>query len=213
MTPAKFKFDTEFSNDGDRVSMAARARSKRSLTQDEIDQMCARARAEGMKSGEARALDMIALGTNDVAQAVRTALAHTRDEMEIVRRDAVDVAFAVARKLAPMALDALPVADVERALRDAIHQAIGEPRIVLRTSTRVAEALESKIAEIAHEEGYEGRIIVGGDPAIKGADCRIEWRGGGAERNQAAIEQALATLIERRFSQSPAKSSERNTED
>jgi flagellar assembly protein FliH len=66
----------------------------------------------------------------------------------------------------------------------------------------VIEALNGHIAEIAHEEGYEGRVVAAADPSIKGADCRIEWRGGGAERNEAAMGEALAAMIARRFSQS-----------
>lgn len=203
MAPAKFKFDTEFLDAGDRVSNAARARQKKTLSQDEIDQICARARAEGMKSGEARALEAVAAETRNLAAAVRQALASSHDDVEAVREEAAGIAFAVAKKIAPAALDALPAADVELALREAIHQAIGEPRIVLRASQRVVEALDERIAEIAHEEGFEGRVVIAADPAIRGADCRIEWRGGGAERSQAAIERALDELIARRFSQSP----------
>ncbi|HEX4294926.1 MAG TPA: hypothetical protein VHZ29_12395 [Rhizomicrobium sp.] len=206
--PAKFKFDTEFRDSGDHVSMAARARAKKALTQDEIDQMCAKSRAEGMKSGEARALEAVAASTAEMVQALRRALESSHREIEKVRQEAAQIAFAAARRLAPMALDALPSADVELALREAIHQAIGEPRIVLRANARVIEALNPRIAEIAHEEGYEGRIIASADPAIKGADCRIEWRGAGAERSQAAIEQALGDLIARRFSHSNSSSPE-----
>ena len=43
--------------------------------------------------------------------------------------------------------------------------------------------------------------MIAADPLITGADCRIEWRGGGSERSEAAIEAALDTLITRRFSQ------------
>ena len=43
-------------------------------------------------------------------------------------------------------------------------------------------------------------MILAADPAIAGADCRIEWRGGGSERSEAAIEAALDALIARRFS-------------
>ncbi len=200
MTPAKFKFDTEFRDDGDRVSMAARARAKKALTQDEIDQMSTRARAEGMKAGEARALEAVAQSVRDLATILREALARTHNDIEYVRKEAVEVAFAVARKLVPMALDALPAADVEVALREALHQAIGEPRIVLRANPRVIEALRDCLDEIAHEEGFEGRVVAAADPAIAGADCRIEWRGGGAERSTAIIERELAALLARRFS-------------
>jgi len=202
MAPAKFKFDTEFHNDGDRVSLAARARVRKTMTAEEIDQMCAQARSEGMKAGEARALEAVAQGTRDVAGILREALARTHNDIEYVRQEAAQLAVAVARKLVPVALDALPSADVELALREALHQGIGEPRIVLRANPRVIEALNGCIDEIAHEEGFDGRVIAAADPALKGADCRIEWRGGGAERNQAAIEQELAAIIARRFSHS-----------
>src|ERR1700749_2011541 len=202
MAPAKFKFDTEFRDDGDRISLAARARARKTLTADEIDQMCAKARSEGMKAGEARALEAVAQGTRDVARILREALARTANDIETVRKEAAEIAFAAAGNLVPLALDALPAADVELALREAIHQAIGEPRVVLRASQRVIDALKDRIDEIGHEEGFDGRVIAGADPAIKGADCRIEWRGGGAERSQAAIEQELAAIITRRFSNS-----------
>jgi flagellar assembly protein FliH len=207
MNAAKFHFDTEFHAGGERVSTAARARQKKNITQDEIDQLCAMARSEGMKSGETLALEAVAQGARDTAAALRQALARTHDDIEMIRAEAAQLAFAVARKLAPAALEALPAADVELALREAIHQAIGEPRIVLRASPRVVESLNGHIAEISHEEGYEGRVVVAADPAMTGADCRIEWRGGGAERSEAAIEAALAALVTRRFSQSPNNSS------
>jgi hypothetical protein len=42
--------------------------------------------------------------------------------------------------------------------------------------------------------------MIAADLAMTGADCRIEWRGGGAERSEQTIEDALAALIAHRFS-------------
>jgi flagellar assembly protein FliH len=200
MSPAKFHFDTEFCAAGDVVSRAARSRQKRSVSQEELDQLRADARSEGARSGEVRALEAVADGAREAARAVRQALAQSDQDAAARREEAARIAFVVARKLVPAALDALPAADVERALREAIHQAIGEPRVVLRASPRVIEVLNGHIAEIAQEEGYEGRVVAAPDPAMSGADCRIEWRGGGAERSEAAMEEALAAVIARRFS-------------
>jgi len=202
MTPAKFHFDTEFRSGGDVVSQAARGRQKKSLTQEELEQLRADAHNEGARSGEVRALEAVAQSAREAAAAIRQALSQSHRDVESIREEAVRIAFVVARKLVPAAVDALPAADVERALREAIHQAIGEPRIVLRANPRVIEALNGHIAEIAQEEGYEGRVVAAPDPAIRGADCRIEWRGGGAERSEAAMEEALAALMARRFSKS-----------
>jgi flagellar assembly protein FliH len=195
----KFTFDVEFRDEGDLVSNAARGRQKRSLTQEEIDQLCAKARAEGMKSGQVRALESVAAGTSDVLAALTAALAEAQRQLDSVRAECAELALSAARKLARAALSALPAGEVEAALREAMHQAIGEPRIVLRAEAAVAEAIAGRLAEIAHEEGYDGRVQISSDPALKGADCRIEWRGGGAERGEAAIEAVLAELIARRF--------------
>ena len=198
---SKFTFDTEFREEGDLVSNAARGRTRKTYTHDEIDQMCSKARGEGAKAGQVRASEAIAAATAALTDALRMALSDTQAEVELLRLEAVTVAFAAARKLAPLAIAALPAGDVETALREAIHQAIGEPRIVLRASQGVIDAISGNLDEIAHEEGFEGRIVAKADPSIAGADCRIEWRGGGAERNLAALENAVGEVIARRFSQ------------
>jgi flagellar assembly protein FliH len=196
----KFTFDTEFRAEGDVVSSAARARQKKTLTTEEIEAMCARAQAQGTEAAAVRASENIDRTTAAFIAALRAALDQSHTEIEIVRAEAARLALAAAKKIAPAALAALPAGDVENALREAMHQAIGEPRITLRAAPDVVAVLESRIALIAQEEGYDGRVMIAADPNITGADCRIEWRGGGSERSEAAIEAALDALIARRFS-------------
>jgi flagellar assembly protein FliH len=199
-TAAKYTFDVEFRPEGDLVSNAARARQKKAYTTEEIDALSSKAREQGLKSGQVRAAEQQAQEVGKLVLALRDVLARSSKATEDVREEASLIALAAARKLAGHAIDALPSADVEDVLRYALRQALGEPRIVLHASPKVAEILRPKLAEIAHEEGFEGRVAVTGDAAMGHADCRIEWRGGGAERSQAAIEAAIAELIARRFS-------------
>lgn len=200
MSARKFTFDTEFRAEGDLVSNAARARQKKVYAQEEIDAMCSKARNEGIKAGQVRAAEALAAAADALAASLRAALAETGGAVEEIRKEAAELAFVAARKLAPMAIAAMPAADVEAALREAIHQAIGEPRIVLRAPQAVLDALTEKLAAIAHEEGFDGRIVTAVDSSLAGSDCRIEWRGGGAERSYGALSQAVGELIERRFS-------------
>ena len=200
MSSHKFTFDTEFRGPSDVVSDAARARQKKTMTTEEIEAMCARAQAQGSEAASVRAAENIERTVAALVVALRTALDNSRAEIEAVRAEAALLAMAAAKRIAPAALAALPAGDVENALREAMHQAIGEPRITLRAAPGVIAALEGKVAGIAHEEGYDGRVMMAADPGISGADCRIEWRGGGSERSEAAIEAALDALIARRFS-------------
>ncbi len=201
----KFTFDTEFRPEGDLVSNAARSRQRKVFTQEEIDHMFSRARQEGMKAGQVRALEALAVVTEKLCAVVRESLSAAQGDIESLRAEASEIAFACARKLAPAALAQFPEGEVEKALREAMHQAIGEPRIVLRASKQVIDALSDKFADMAHEEGFDGRIIAQVEQGLGAGDCRIEWRGGGAERCLSVLEEAIGSAIARRFSQTGMK--------
>lgn len=196
----KFTFDTEFVGGEDRRAPAARARQKQTLTIEELERIQAQARAEGETSARVRSNEALERSVAALTISLRAALDQSHAELENLRTEAAHVALAMASRIAHAALSALPSSDVEVALRQAMHQAFGEPRITLRAAPVVTELLGSRLSEIAHEEGYEGRIQIAADPAMKSGDCRIEWRGGGAERSHEAIEDALAALIANRFS-------------
>ena len=74
MATAKFTFDVEFRPEGDLVSNAARARQKKTYTVEEIDQLCARAREQGMKAGQVRAAEAQVSEVARITDAVREAL-------------------------------------------------------------------------------------------------------------------------------------------
>jgi flagellar assembly protein FliH len=196
----KFTFDTEFSGSENRQTAAAQARQKQTLTLEELEALKSLARHEGANSAQVRAAEALERTIAAMTISVRAALDTSHAEIEGLRDDAARLALAMARKIAPAALAALPAGDVEIALRQAMHQAIAEPRITLRAAPVVIQALEPRLSDIAHEEGYDGRVMFAADPAMTGADCRIEWRGGGAERSEQIIEEALSALIAHRFS-------------
>ena len=196
----KFTFDTEFAGSEDRQAPTARARQKQTLTVEELENLKTLARHEGESSAQIRTSEALERSVAALTISVRAALDNSHAEIEILRDEAAKLALAMAKKIAPAALAALPAGDVEIALRQAMHQAIGEPRITLRAAPVVIQALEPRLSDIAHEEGYDGRVQFAADPAMTGADCRIEWRGGGAERSEQIIEEALSALIAHRFS-------------
>ena len=199
-TAHKFTFDTEFAGGEDRRAPTAQARQKQTLTLEELENLKTLARHEGESSAQIRATEALERSLAAMTISVRAALDTSHAEIEALRDEAAKLALAMARKIAPAALAALPAGDVEIALRQAMHQAIAEPRITLRAAPAVIQALEPRLTDIAHEEGYDGRVLFAADSAMTGADCRIEWRGGGAERCEQTIEEALSALIARRFS-------------
>ena len=197
----KFKFDTEFRPEGDLVSNAARARQRKVMTQEELDHMLTRARETGLKMGQVRAAEATAAAVQQLCAIVQDSMGRAQNQLDDMRQDASKLALIAAKKLAQVAIAQMPEADVEEALREAMHQAIAEPRITLRAAPNVVEAIKDKLEELSLEVGYEGRLVATADPTIGGADCRIEWRGGGAERSMQKIEEAIEEVISRHLSQ------------
>jgi len=192
----KFTFDTDFN---DRTDNAADARARKSFSTNEIEKLKREAREEGRKHADILATQAVASSIGQVAAAMHAAIEAMDDEIERMRTEAAGLALAAAKKLAGAALKHAPEAEIEEALNVALHHAIGETRVVVKTPPILAKAIESRAAEIAAEQGFEGRIQIAGDSTLSGADCRIEWRGGGVERSHSMIENALADLIARRF--------------
>jgi flagellar assembly protein FliH len=201
---AKFTFDTEFLDGGERVAPAAHARQRRTLTNEELEGLIAQARQDGENDASIRATQALERTLASVTVSLRSVLDQSRSEIEAVRAQAATAALAMARHIASAAIKALPAADVEMTLRQALHQAVAEPRITLRAHPAVIEALTPATAAIAGQEGYEGRLLLAADGTMQGADCRVEWRGGGTERSQKTIEDMLDALVARHFPHQPA---------
>jgi flagellar assembly protein FliH len=199
-TTVKFTFDTHFDG-GDPRNEKNDARSRKSYSAEEIDAMRHEAREEGRVNGDVLASHAIAASIGQVAAAVHAAIEAMDGEIECIRAEAAGLAIMAAKKLAHAALATAPEAEIEEALRIALHQAIGEPRVIVTTAPLLAHKIQERTDDIAHHEGYEGRIQFVPDEGLANADCRVEWRGGGIERSQAAIESALTDLMARRFPQ------------
>ena len=192
----KFTFDTDFD---DRAAEMAEMRARKSLSTEEIETIKRDAREEGRKNADILATQAVAASIGQVAAAMLAAIEAMDGEVERLRAEAADLALAAAKKLAGAALNHAPEAEIAEALNVALHHAIGEARVVVKTPPALANAIESRAAEIAAEQGFDGRIQIAGDSTLSGADCRIEWRGGGVERSHSMIENSLADLIARRF--------------
>jgi flagellar assembly protein FliH len=202
MNARKFTFDTSFDEDAPRGNGDAR---KRRFSSEDVESARAAGYDEGRRSADVRANEALAAALGQVAGAMGQAIHAMDREIETMRAEAAQFAFAAARKLAGAALAHAPEAEIADTLRAALHQAISETHVTVKAHPALIQSLQEKLVDVPHHEGYDGKLRFVPDPALSGADCRIEWRGGGVERAHSRIEESLAELIARRF---PAPSTE-----
>jgi flagellar assembly protein FliH len=141
----------------------------------------------------AGALERIAISLGEADRALNAIEARLECE-------AVEVAVAVARKLAPALIAQEPFAEVAALASDCFRELTAAPHIVVRVNDALYAAAREKLDAIARARGFEGRLVVLGEPGIGIGDCRIEWADGGINRDRAGADAAIGEAVGRYLS-------------
>jgi len=186
-----FLFDTDFRRP------KPSAEEARAAQESALAEQAAHARGvqEGRRQAEGEAAARLAWAMAHIAEAADGLLA-AADAREAEREtQAVEVALLIARKVAGDALDAQPLAGIGEAARSALQHLRGVPHLVVRVHESLVEEAETLVKRLARERGFEGRLVVLGDPDTAPGDARIEWADGGVVRERARIEAAVAEAL------------------
>jgi flagellar assembly protein FliH len=202
---AKFQFDNEF------VAEPSRGAAGEHSVSSARNKALAAARAEGHEAALAQARAEIATTVavaleNMIAQVIALRGAdEARDQTEMVR-----FAYAIGAKLAAALIGREPAAEVELMIKACLADLRGEPRIVVRAAAPVVDQLKSRIDSIATDKGFTGAIVLLPDDGLTGADCRVEWADGGAERDGAHLNARIEAAISRYLQQIETRSPEQS---
>lgn len=191
---AKFLFETDFAR-GETPTMTVVEHERRSADAEAV------AYRNGFGAGQAQA-------RAEIEQQIAATLGIVGDTLERMSRglygiearleiEAVEVAVAVARKLAPELVAQQPLAEITALATECFRHLASTPHIAVRVNDGIFGVAKAKLDEIAQTRGFEGRLVVFSDPAIASGDCRIEWADGGVNRDRAATEAAIAEAVSR----------------
>ena len=193
--PVKFNFDNVFGSKGAAAPAAPRARSSYSAT--EVEAIRGEMLAQGKSDAEAVATAARATALGAIAHGLTAIIGQMDATAAALREESAALALEVGCKLANAALAALPLKEVEALVADCLHKLHREPRLVVRASSECAEALRQDIDALCQEHGYAGRVIIIAEPALSGADCRVEWADGGVERDLSLASTAIEECFSR----------------
>jgi flagellar assembly protein FliH len=194
--PAKFLFDVDFGGTGTQTAEQAASRLA-------LEQAVAEAEARGYRTGQAagRTEAGIELERRKAAAFERiggavAALASSLDGIERrLEAEAVEVAVAVASKLAGELIAREPFAEIAALAADCFDQLAGVPHVVVRVNDSLYAEARERLEEIARVRGFDGRLVVLAEPDIASGDCRIEWADGGLNRDRARVEAAIGEAV------------------
>src|ERR1700742_3314759 len=194
--PAKFLFDTDF---------AAPDRTRDRASAAEVAQKDAAAEARAYRDGydaaqrEAKAESdrRVALALETIGVAIKGIAAGFSGIETRMETEAVDIAVAVARKLATELFAREPLGEITALVSDCFAQLVATPHLVVRINDQLYETAHARIETLAKQSGFAGRLIILAEPEIATGDCRIEWADGGVVRERATIEAKINDLVGR----------------
>ena len=176
---------------------------KPEFTQAQIDA----AREEGYISGHGAALEEAGTAREHYVADAINLIAQNLDKLEEQQRTAntelADLAmrmvYGVTQKLLPAFAQAHAVDSIEHFVRAALPIAVGEPRLLVRAHPMIAADLEQRLKDVFIRASFQGSYSVITDYELQPGDCRLEWDGGGADRNEARIWRDIREVVASNF--------------
>lgn len=164
--------------------------------------------AAGREAAEAKAAGRLADEAARLASAAQSILAVLDVERDRFEGEAIRLAEAIARKIAGRLYDLHPREAVLAVVEEAIAPLRKAPHLVLRLAAEDVDPIREALSRIAQERGFEGRLVVIGEPTVQRGDCRIEWADGGIVLDRAATEAAVARALDAHIGTVPAATGE-----
>ena len=184
--PAKYLFDADFG-------------ASRAQTSDATGKIAAEAEARGYRAGHAAAMAEAANRQTAALERIANGIGGLTGDLRAIEgrleAEAVEVAVAVARKLAPQLIAQEPFAELTALIAECFSQLVGVPHVVVRINDALYERAREDIEGIARARGLEGRLVVMAESEIEPGDCRIEWADGGVARDRARTEAAILETV------------------
>jgi flagellar assembly protein FliH len=195
--PAKFLFENDFAPGG--------GEKKPSMTLDDhaarLKAAEAAAFARGFEQGAAEARAEAEKRSLAMIERIATAMGTLDKQIEAVEAkfetEAVEVAVAVARKLAPELIATEPFAEIAALAVGCFRNLVKCPHVVVRVNDALHETAREKLDEIVRRLSPDTKLVLLAEPEIALGDCRIEWADGGIDRDIAAMSAAIEEAVTR----------------
>jgi flagellar assembly protein FliH len=174
-------------------------------SEEELAAACEQARREGEQQGHQRGIvegqqrleAQIAAALSTISAQLTLAVRAATEKPVEITHAATDLALAILRKMHPALSAKRGLDEVEGVLATCLEQLKNEPRLVAYVPNALLDPLNERVAAISAARGFEGRVVLIGDPDLADSDCRIEWADGGLERDTRRLWADIETALDR----------------
>lgn len=222
--PSKFLFNMDFSEPEEPEEVAPPEPEIPMMPIADHQKLLEKAKAQAFEEGRVQALKdlqtkqetLLTQEVTHLTKVVGEVLQKIDDSISAQEKDAVSLAFLVARRLCSHLIARQPLAETIALVSECLGPLRRAPHLVIRVAEQDVEALKAQVDPIIHEKGFDGRLVILGEPEISRGDCHIEWADGGIKRDRKAVETqidgSIRAYLSGRNAQKPAPQAEAEPE-
>lgn len=210
-------FDEEYQQKMRRAAEAARMaeleaeeHAPPTYSQEEVDEAKEASyqlgRQEGMSSAMAGIEQQVSVSLEGVLSKIDELNQTHRKWTSEIQRDAVRLSATIMRKLAPELIRGTELPQIEHVINQAFQFLTEQPKVMIRVAAELEAPLRDKVQLMASRVGYEGEVVLVGDPELVATDCRVSWAAGAVERALDETWSEIDEMIERTLSALPVRS-------
>lgn len=161
------------------------------------------AREEGYIAGHGAALEeagtsrehYVADAINLIAQNLEKLDEQQKAANVGIEQIAMRMVYGIVRRMLPSFAEQYAVDNIENFVRTVLPVALGEPKILVRAHPMIAGDLETRLKGVFARASFQGTYTVITDYELQPGDCRLEWAGGGADRDEARIWRSVREAV------------------
>lgn len=218
--PKRFLFDYSFDDGADDARRAAEEAARREAEEAEANrppvysveeletarsEAYAKARQDGMDDAMAGIEQQIARTLDAVFSRVPKVFEQHKAWTKEMEADAARLGVAVMARLAPELVRDKELPEVEAVIREAFGFLTEQPKVMIRVAKDLEEQLTGKVDLMASRVGYEGQVVLVGDPELPIDDCRVSWQAGAVERSLDDVWAQIDQIVDRVLAGSPKR--------
>jgi flagellar assembly protein FliH len=190
-----------------RAAQQAEENAPPTFSEDEMDaarkESHALGRQEGMSDAMASIEQQMSRTLDVVLTRIPTVFEQHQSWVREMEADSLRLAATIMRKLAPELTRDAVLPEVEHVIHEAFQFLTEQPKVMIRVADTLEAPLADKVNLMASRVGYEGQVVLVGDPELAEDDCRISWQAGAVERSLGETWKQIDEIIHRAVGDDP----------
>ncbi len=185
-SPQKFSFDLDMSQDNQNSRLIGEAELA-TMLQDAEEKGYKKGLVEGENSAANINAANLVKATSNLAKRTMAIAKTADDHQKQTLHDAACLGISTGRKLAANLIARFPMDEIRTLIGECLSSLEDVPHLVIRCHPDLAKAIEVETTKLMSTSGFDGRLIIMGEPDILLGDARLEWVNGGLVRDMAKI--------------------------